>query len=219
MRSVLRISRRTLARRMSATVKSAQAIHSRPSSQRSSPDEPAAGLRDHLRTPVLVSTLAIAELVDQLDLHHRPLDGSERGEAPLDDPHPSLEIRRDQLARLLGEIEQDRAGFGNDEAVIVDGRRQTEAVDPPEIRAIEFAAGVIESVDAIGQSGFLERPLRPEVACFADHRPENASEAIECNGVQLSVQHGVILSRNLEDSAREQAFQQVPAPASSPGCA
>jgi hypothetical protein len=34
-----------------------------------------------------------------------PLDGGERGEASLDDPHPSIEIRWDQLTCLLGETQ------------------------------------------------------------------------------------------------------------------
>src|SRR5258706_4040944 len=43
----------------------------------------------------------------------------------------------------------------------------------------ESAARVIEAIYAIGQSGFLERPLRSQIARLADHRPENAPEAAE----------------------------------------
>jgi len=109
-------------------------------------------------------TLASSKLVDELDLHQRPLDGGERGEAPLDDPDSSLEVRRNQLARFLGEIKEYRRGFSDDEALIIDDRYQMEIADLAVGGTVEFAARVIKGMDAIGQPCFLERPLRPEVA-------------------------------------------------------
>jgi len=51
-----------------------------------------------------------------------------------------------------------------------------ETVDPAIDRTIEFAAGVIKAVDAIGQPGLLQRPLRPEVSRLADRLLMDASE-------------------------------------------
>src|SRR4051812_29971201 len=100
MRSVLRMLRRTPAIMRSATVKSAQAIHSRSWETALDVAESAAGELGHLLVE-LVCRLAAVEYPDHVDAHQGRLDGADRGEAPLDDACAALDVARDQLAGLL----------------------------------------------------------------------------------------------------------------------
>ena len=119
--------RSTPAIMMSATVKSAQAIHSRSSSRRSTPpsQRPAS-----LRTSAceLVRGLVAVEDADEVEADQGRLDGADRGEAPLDDARAALDVGRDQLAGLLGQVEHDRGRLGHDEAVVVDDRHLMEGL-------------------------------------------------------------------------------------------
>jgi hypothetical protein len=64
---------------------------------------------------------------------------------------------------------------------------QMETTDLTVGGTIEFATGVVQAVDAVGQPDFFPRPLHPEVFRFADDRPEDTSEAIECDHSSLDL--------------------------------
>ena len=86
-------------------------------------------------------------------------------------------------------------------------RHETEAVHLSVGGTVHLAARVIKSVDAIGQPCFLERPLRPEIACLADHRRKNASKAIQCDHLTMLPARGSL--RNTSEAVRlleEDAF-------------
>jgi hypothetical protein len=78
-----------------------------------------------------------------------------------------LDVARDQLAGLLGQVEHHLDRLGHHEAVVVDDRRLVEGTAPAEGVAAELAARVVERVDPIRQPGLLERPLRPEISRLA----------------------------------------------------
>ena len=129
--------------------------------------------------------LAAVEDLDEVEAHQGRLDGADRGEAPLDDAGAALDVARDQLAGLLGQVEHHRGRLGHHEAVVVDDRHLVEGADPAVGVAVELAAGVVERVDSIRQPGLLERPLRPEVFRLAAPLGKDASEAIERDHVVL----------------------------------
>jgi hypothetical protein len=62
---------------------------------------------------------------------------------------PSLDVPRDQLAGLLGQVEQHRGGLGYHESVVVDDRYLMKWADPAEGVAVELTAGVVERMDSI----------------------------------------------------------------------
>ena len=101
------------------------------------------------------------------------------GDAPLGNAAAALAVRRNEPARLLGEVESDRGRLGDDEAIVVDDRHLPKWTDPAVRFTVELAAGVVERVHSVGQAGLLERPLRPEVLGLADAGWKDASEAVE----------------------------------------
>jgi hypothetical protein len=90
-------------------------------------------------------------------------------DTPLNDPTAPLHISGDQLAGLLGQVEQHRAGFGDCETVVVNGRHQMETNDltvgGPLVRPRCGPA-----VDAVGQPDFFRRPCFPDATGIVHHR-------------------------------------------------
>src|SRR5262249_30990044 len=110
-----------------------------------------------------------------------------RGEAPLNDAGAALDVARDQLAGLLGQVEHHRGRLGHHEAVVVDDRHLAKGADAPVGLAVKLTAGMVERVDSIRQPGLLERPLRPKVLRLADPLGEDTSEAIKRDHVVSSI--------------------------------
>jgi hypothetical protein len=152
--------------------------------------EPAAGEPGQLRVELGGGLLPV-EHPDHVEAGERRADGADGGEAPLDDTGAALDVARDQLAGLLGQVQNDRSRLGHHEAVVIDDRRLAERADPTVGVAVELAAGVVEGVDAIRQPRLFERPLRPEVLGLAATLGKDASEAIERD-------HVVVLRRRLD---------------------
>lgn len=101
MRSVLRTSRRTVARRMSATLNSAQAIHLRPSSRRSSPSS---------QRPASSTIASKAIKRDHGDLQNLQQQDLVLQTSTLRDKPPSVRARRhcvlDANASFMGNLGQ-----------------------------------------------------------------------------------------------------------------
>jgi hypothetical protein len=60
-----------------------------------------------------------AASIDYLDLEQCRFNVAQRSAAPLRDACPTLKIGRDQFACFLGDVDQDRPGFRENEPVVV----------------------------------------------------------------------------------------------------
>ena len=146
--------------------------------------EPAAGELVHVVVE-LGGGLTAVEYADEVEAHQRGPNGADGGKAPLGDAGAALDVAGDQLAGLLGKVERYRGRLGHHEAIVVDDRRLVERADPAVSLAVQFAARVVERVDAIRQAGLFERPLRPQVFRLAVPLGKDASKAIKRDHVVL----------------------------------
>jgi hypothetical protein len=119
-----------------------------------------------------------AASIDDLDLKQRRLDRAERDAAPLRDARPAFWIGGDQSSRLLGDVNDNRAGLCDDKPFVVDDGHLTERANAAAIIGPCLAVNVVGPVDPVGQPGFLQRPKSTKLARFAYHGIPDALEAV-----------------------------------------
>ena len=85
----------------------------------------------------------------------------------------------DELARFFRQMDEDGAGLGQDQAVIVEHGELVERADGRERLAEVLAGGVIDALDPIRQPHLLQRPLDAQVAGLAVDGGMDTAEGVE----------------------------------------
>jgi hypothetical protein len=97
-----------------------------------------------------------------LDFEDRRLDRVERGEHPADRARPGIGIVGQQAGMMLGDVEDDRAGFEQDEIAFLIGGNLAEGMER-QMRGL-LHRGKGNEAHLIGQARFFERPANAGIA-------------------------------------------------------